>query len=313
MSLAPRAPFIAPLVAALLLPATALANPSEPPPNDVLATTAVEQTDMSEEDTSDETTTEETLPFDSVDLSELEAAADAHRDDRVTVDAEPRMSPVGVEDPFPDRLDGARPRDVWIPGLVSFGLAGASVVMARLALLPDCSSQDDITTCTAPTNGDIGVRGGRVFGALGFGAGGAVFGVVAGRQFGDWLEHNSRLSLAQKRRIAVGTGTTAVVLGTAGMIAGATLFGVSTRRAVDVSRQFQGVDTNPLTDEEYARLNGGLDQVRNARAGLMALVAAPTLVATGVSLLVHRPGGSQLSISPHVSRTYAGVSLRLRF
>ena len=301
MLLAPRSPFIAPLVAALLLPSTAFANPEAQPPSDVLATTV------------DETDTEETLPFDRVDLSELESAADAHRDDRVTVDTEPRMSPVGVEDPFPDRLDRARPRDVWIPGLVGLGLAGASVVMARLALLPDCGSEDDITTCTAPSDGDIGVRGGRVFGALGFGVGGAVFGVVAGRQFGSWLEHNPRFSLAQKRRIAIGTGTTAVVLGTAGMIAGATLLGVGTRRAVDVSRQFQGVDTDTLSDEEYAQLNGGLDQVRGARAGLMVLVSTPTLLATGISLLVHQPRGARLSVTPNVSHTYAGLSMRLRF
>ncbi len=297
------------LAAAFLSPAVALADPGTAPPPDVLATTAAD-VDMSTEDTKN---TDEDLPFDRVDLSELEASASAPRADYVTADVDQQMSSRGVEDPFPDRIERTRPRDVWIPGAVGLGLAGASVVMGRLALLPDCGSEDDVTSCTAPTAGDIGVRGGRVFGAIGFGAGGAVFGAVAGRQFGHWLDEHPRLSLERKRRIAVRTGTTAVVLGTAGMIAGATLLGVGTQRAVDIGREFEDVDTNALTDEEYVRLNQGLDQVRLARAGLMVLVSTPTLLATGIAILVHRPRADQLSVAPALSPTYAGMSLRGRF
>lgn len=320
----PRLTKTLPLLVALLAPATTVASPS--PNSDLLAMRASDD-DVSTEDTKEtaeeattaDATTEDVdteadaLPFETVSLAELEAAANAPREDRVVYDTEPRMNPVGVEDPFPDRLDRTRPRDVAVPTMVALGLAGASVVMGRLALRPDCGSQDDITTCAAPSEGDIGVRGGRVFGALGFGAGGALFGAVAGRQFGRWLDEHPRLSFQRKRRIAVGTGATAVVLGTAGMIAGATMLGLGTRRAIGIGREFEGVDTNALTDEEYARLNGGLDEVRTARAGLMVLVSTPTLFATGVSLLVHRPRMDRLSVAPAFSSSYAGVNVRVRF
>ncbi len=322
----PRLTQTLPFLAALLAPATTVASPA--PTKDLLAMRASD--DVSTEDTKEttdesvtadavtedantEATEAEALPFETVSLAELEAAANAPREDRVVYDTEPRMNPAGVEDPFPDHLDHTRPRDVAVPGMVALGLAGASVVMGRLALRPDCGSQEDITTCTAPSEGDIGVRGGRVFGAIGFGAGGAIFGAVAGRQFGHWLSEHPRLSFERKRRIAVGTGATAVVLGTAGMLAGATMLGIGTRRAVGIGREFDGVDTNALTDEEYVRLNEGLDEVRTARAGLMVLVSTPTLFATGVSLLVHRPRMDRLSISPAFSSSYAGVNVRVRF
>ncbi|MBV1860347.1 MAG: hypothetical protein KUG77_18185, partial [Nannocystaceae bacterium] len=187
------------------------------------------------------------------------------------------------------------------------------VVMSRLALLPNCGSQDDITSCDAPTDGDIGVRGGRVFGAVGFGAGGAVFGAVAGRAFGEWLHQSPRYSLAEKRRIAIGTGATAVVLGTAGVAVGAGLLGSGARRAVGIGREFDGVDTSALSDAEHARLNNGLNEVKRARAGFMVLVAAPTVVATGISVLIHRPHGARISVTPAMSPTYAGMSMRFRF
>lgn len=230
-----------------------------------------------------------------------------------TADAELGMSARGVEDPFPDHVDTTRPRDVWVPGTIAVGLGAAAVVMARLALRPDCSSQDDITTCAVPSDGDIGVRGGRVFGAAGFGVGSAAFGAVAGRQLGRWLDENSRLSFERKRRIAVRAGTTTVALGAAGMIAGATLMGVGTSGAIDIGREFEDVDTAALTEEQHARLNQGLDRVRLARAGLMVLVATPTLLATGIALLVHRPRADRLSVSPALSPKYAGLSMRARF
>lgn len=306
------------LLAACLAPFVASAASSEPP----LVTDSgergvgVEDTDFEELDDSaveDETNTEEDMPFDSVDLSELEAAARAPREDRVTADVEPSMSPRGVHDPFPDGIQRTLPREVWVPGAVSLGLAGSAIVMSRLALLPDCGSQDDITSCDAPTDGDVGVRGGRVFGAVGFGAGGAVFGAVAGRAFGEWLHQNPRYSLVQKRRIAIGTGATAVVLGTAGVAVGASLLGSGARQAINIGQEFEGVDTSALSDAEYARLNDGLNEVKQARAGFMVLVAAPTILATGISVLIHRPRGPQLSVTPALSPTYAGMSMRVRF
>lgn len=307
------------LTAAYLVPSLAFAAPAEPP----LVTESgergvgVEDSDFEEldEPTAEAEASDETqdMPFDEVDLSELEAAARAPREDRVTADVSPSMSPAGVDDPFPDGIQRTPPREVWIPGVVGLGLAGSAMVMSRLALLPDCGSQDDITSCDAPTDGDIGVRGGRVFGAVGFGAGGAVFGAVAGRAFGEWLQHNPRLSLAKKRRIAIGTGTTAVVLGTAGVAIGAGLLGSGAQRASEIGREFEGVDTNALSDAEYDRLNNGLGEVKRARAGFMVLVAAPTMLATGIAVLVHRPRGAQVSVTPAVSPTYAGISLRVRF
>ena len=218
-----------------------------------------------------------------------------------------------VEDPFPDAVDLVRPRDVLVPGTIGLGLAGLSIVMGRLALRPDCGSQDDITTCTVPSGGDIGVRGGRVFGAVGFGIGGAAFGAVAGHQFGHWLQEHPEMSIERKRRIAVRTGTTAVVLGGTGMLVGAALLGVGTRQAITIGKEFDGVDTSALSDAQYVRLNRGLDRVRVARAGLMVLVATPTLLATGIALLVHRPRADRLTVSPSLGPTYAGLSLRARF
>lgn len=306
------------LLAAALVPSLAFASPSEPP---VVTESGergvgVEDSDFEELDEpiveAESTDPAEALPFESVDLSELEAAARAPREDRVTADVEPSMNPAGVRDPFPDGIKKTLPREVWVPGVVSLGLAGSAIVMSRLALLPDCGSQDDITSCDAPSDGDIGVRGGRVFGAVGFGAGGAVFGAVAGRAFGEWLHQNPRYSLAKKRRIAIGTGATAVVLGTAGLAVGAGLLGSGAQQAIDIGREFDG-DTSALEDAEYARLNDGLSEVKRARAGFMVLVAAPTMLATGISVLIHRPRGSRLSVTPAMSPTYAGMSMRVRF
>ncbi|MCR9159322.1 MAG: hypothetical protein ACE37F_08605 [Nannocystaceae bacterium] len=250
------------------------------------------------------------LPFFAALLAPTAALASLSGDARSTSGG--TMDADGVEDPFPDHVEQTRPRDVAVPGMIALGLAGASVVMGRVALRPDCGRQDDITTCTAPSEGDIGVRGGRVFGAIGFGAGGAAFGAIAGRQFGRWLDEHPRLSFERKHRIALGTGTTAVVLGSAGVIAGATMLGVGTHRAVTIGRGFEG-DTEALTDEEYVQLNEGLDQVRTARAGLMLLVATPTLLATGISLLVHRPQRERLTVAPTFGRGHAGLDVRVRF
>ncbi|MGH1341027.1 MAG: hypothetical protein ACRBN8_05720 [Nannocystales bacterium] len=305
-------------LATSLAPSVAFATSTEPAPTVTESGergVGVDDADFEELDesiVSDESTEGEQLPFDGVDLSELEAAARAPREDRVTADVEPSMQASGVHDPFPDGIRRTPPRDVWVPGVVGLGLAGSAIVMGRLALLPECGSQDDITSCNGASDGDIGVRGGRVFGAVGFGAGGAVFGAVAGRAFGDWLGQNPRYSLAQKRRIAIGTGTTAVVLGTAGVAVGAGLLGSGAQQAVDIGREFDG-DTGALTDAEYAQLNDGLNEVKRARAGFMVLVAAPTILATGISVLVHRPRGAQVSVAPAMSPTYAGMSVRVRF
>ncbi|MEM6291574.1 MAG: hypothetical protein AAGA54_09925 [Myxococcota bacterium] len=255
---------------------------------------------------------EERLPFDTVDLDELEAQARAHRDDRPTVERAPFMSPEGVGDPFPDRGPRTRPREVLIPGAVALGLAGAGVVMARLALLPDCNNREDVSTCAVPDEGDIGARGGRLFGAVGFGVGGAVFGVVAGREFSTWLAQRNDLSLQRKRRIAIGTGTTAVILGTAGMAVGASLFGVGARRSIEMGREFDTLSTS-LSDEEMVQVDLALNEVRTARTGLMLLVAAPTFFTTGVSILRHRPRAPQLSLSPQLSTTYVGLTAKVQF
>jgi len=306
------------LFTASLIPSLAFATPGESP-----AVTesgergvGVEDSDFEELDESiaeaDSSDPVEALPFETVDLSELEAAARAPREGRVTADVAPSMNPAGVHDPFPDGIKRTLPREVWVPGVIGLGLAGSAVIMSRLALLPDCGNQDDITSCDAPSDGDIGVRGGRVFGAVGFGAGGAVFGAVAGRAFGEWLHQNPRYSLAKKRRIAIGTGATAVVLGTAGVAVGAGLLGSGARQAIDIGQEFEG-DTSALSDAEYARLNNGLSEVKRARAGFMVLVAAPTILATGISLLIHRPRGARVAVTPAVSPTYAGMSVQVRF
>ncbi len=254
----------------------------------------------------------EPLPFDEVDLHELEGHARAAPSfERETAPA-PVMNPSGVDDPFPDRPPRIHVRSFAVPLSVSLGLAAAGTVMARLALLPDCENENDVSTCDIPDNGDIGVRGGRLVGATAFGVGGAVFGALAGRELGNWLTQTSRFDLRQKRRIAIGTGTTAVVLGTAGMVAGATLFGLATSRSIELARTFDSV-SGDLTDEEEARLGRAVGHVKTARAGLMVLVAAPTVFATGVALLRHRPRRPRLSLSPAITTTHFGVTAKLRF
>ena len=330
LALSTLAALLAAPLQASAAPSVALTPRAAAPPSDVVATPTpvaeirkdvledfeeLDEVEILEDDverTSVDDEDQDRLPFDAVDLEELETQARAHRDDRPTVEREPFMSPEGVGDPFPDRSPRTRPRDILVPGAVALGLAGAGLVMARLALLPDCNNREDVSTCAVPSEGDLGARAGRLFGAVGFGVGGAVFGSVAGREFSTWLAQRNDLSLERKRRIAIGTGTTALVLGTAGMAVGASLFGIGVRRSIELGSQFDP-GASSLSDEETAQANLALGEVRTARTGLMLLVAAPTFFSSGVSILRHRPRAPKLSVSPQLSTTYLGVTAKVRF
>ena len=101
-----------------------------------------------------------------------------------------------------------------------------------------------------------------------------------------------------------------MALGSLGVVAGSVVFGIEGRRASVLGKTFDGV-TEPLSDEEVARLSVMLDHIDTARTGLMLLLAGPTFVATGIALLVTAP--PKVNVTPTVSRTFAGLSLTRRF
>jgi len=232
-----------------------------------------------------------------------------------TVEWEPRhrfMSPEGVDDPFPDRLHRARPRDGAILLGLGAGLAVSSAITARMTLLPDCEDERDVTTCTVPDGADIGLRSGRLFGTLGFSIGSAAFGAFGARELGQWLQQTTRMPLERRRRIAVGLGSGAVALGVTGIAIGSSVLAVGTKRSLRLASTFDSTTTG--TDpEELARLNETVGQIKFARAGLMVLVASPVFLATGISLLVHRPRERRLSVMPNASLTQVGLHATLRF
>jgi hypothetical protein len=251
-----------------------------------------------------------TLPAEGITADELEAQAGVRAE--LVASPEPVrdfMRPEGVEDPFPDRVVQAKPNHAAILLGLGGAVAIAATVTARLTLLPHCADERNAMTCSIPDRADIGVRIGRLVGTVAFSIGGAAFGAFGGRELAAVLRQ--RVEPVRARRIAVGIGTTSTVLGLVGMVAGATLLGVSAQRAVDLAGTFQGVTT--LGDADVQRLDRTVAQVRTARIGLMLLAASPALLATGVALLVHRPRPSRLSLSPMASRRGFGLSASLRF
>lgn len=223
------------------------------------------------------------------------------------------MSPEGVHDPFPDRVRRGRPRTAGILLGAGVGLAAASALMARITLLPDCEDERDVTTCTPPDGADIGVRSGRLLGAIGFGAGGAAFGAAGAHELALILQRGTATSLERRRRTAVGLGTTSLVLGVSGVVVGATLLGVGGRRTVALARSHEDQGSG-LTPEDLVLLDEMVGHIRIARGGLIALVASPTLVATGIALLVHRPRARQrLTLGPDLTRTRVGLRATVRF
>ncbi|MEM6991573.1 MAG: hypothetical protein AAF721_13795 [Myxococcota bacterium] len=221
------------------------------------------------------------------------------------------MSPEGVDDPFPDGVPRPRPRAVASLLTLGVGLSAASAAMARVSLKPDCIDRSDVLTCEVPDGADIGVRSGRLFAAVAFGVGGAAFGALGGRALGGLLHDGPAHRRPQRRRIAVGVGTTALVLGVGGLVAGTAVFTSHARQATRLALTFDGTLTPGSADA--ARLEQTLGHVDTARVGLMALVASPTFIATGVALLVTRPRRRALTLSPTLSRTQMGVSLSGRF
>ena len=250
---------------------------------------------------------EDALPFDRVEVSEV-VASPAPSPEPEPDPYDQIMSPVGVDDPFPDRPPRARPRDAGLLLGLGLGLGAGSLILARLSLLPECGNRADVTTCLVPDGNDIGMRGGRLVGAVAFGIGGAVFGALGGRALGQALQHGPAARLERRGRIAVGVGSLAVTLGVFGFVAGVTIFGVRARRAVGIARTY-----DPAAPDVAAG-NKMLDQLKLARGGLMALVASPTLVAAGIALLIHRPRPARSwALRPQLSPHRAGLSLASRF
>lgn len=222
------------------------------------------------------------------------------------------MSPDGVDDPFPDRPPVIRPRQPAILLGLGLGVAVASTITARLTLLPDCTDERDATTCTVPSEGDIGIRGGRLVATAAFSIGGAAFGALGGRELGLLLQRGSGDTLARRRRIAVGVGTTTTVLGLAGIVVGATVLGLGASRSLTLARTFDS--TTDMTDPAVvARIDDTVKNVRTARVGLMILAASPAFLATGIALLVHRPRAPRLTMQPMLSRTTFGMGATVRF
>lgn len=221
------------------------------------------------------------------------------------------MSREGVTDPFPDQPPRARPRDAVILYGLGIGSAVGAALAARYTLLPDCKDQDDLGTCVVPTTAEIGLRSGRLVGTIGFSVGATAFGAFGGRELGRLLQQSDRLPLEQRRRIAVGLGTSSLVVGLGGMVAGATALGLGTRRGLRIADSFG--DTITGTDEELAQIDSALQEVKVARVGLMVLAASPVLLASGISLLIHRPKRSRLRVDPMAGRGQVGLSATLRF
>ncbi len=221
------------------------------------------------------------------------------------------MSPEGVSDPFPDQPRRARPRDAGIVLGLGFGFAVASTITARLTLLPDCEDENDVMTCAVPDGQDIGVRGGRLFGTIGFSVGAAAFGAFGARELGQVLQQADG-ALARRRRVAVGLGTSSLAIGLTGAIVGATLLGVGARRGLAAARAFEST-TGEVSSAELAVLEDTVGQVEVARAGLMVLAASPFFVASGISLLVHRPRPRRVVVTPTLGATEVGVTARIRF
>jgi len=221
------------------------------------------------------------------------------------------MSPRGVDDPFPDTALRARPRDAGILLGLGAGFAAASVITARSTLLPDCEDRSDLTTCVVPNAAEIGLRSGRLFGTIGFGVGAAAFGAFGARELGLLLQQGTRLPLERRRRIAVGLGSGAVVTGLTGIVVGSSLLAVGSKRSLRIA---DSIDPTAAADAQMAEASEALGEVKVARAGLMVLVASPMVLASGISLLVHRPRLSErLRVSPTVSRTEVGLRATVRF
>ena len=287
-----------------LAPRVVSADPNEAVNEPVLATVAETETDT-EAETEAETETEGVLGAD--DILALEGT-----DARPSVSFVPRMATMTAHDPFPDRPARARKRDAAALLTLGVGFSAAAAVVGRYALLPKCEDESNVMTCEVPDGADIGVRSGRLFGTIAFSVGGAAFGAFGGRELGRLLAQADG-PFERRRRIAVGVGATSLALGVAGVAAGATVFGVGARRSLRLADSFSATTTTD-DPETVARLEQTLDEIRTARVGLMILAASPAFVATGVSLLVHRPKRERsIQVSPSLSRTFVGATLSARF
>lgn len=221
------------------------------------------------------------------------------------------MSSEGVDDPFPDTPPRERPRDAIILLGLGTGFAAAAAATAHYTLLPDCDDQSDLSTCVVPNRAEIGLRGGRLFGTIGFSLGGAAFGAFGGRELGRLLAQGDRLPFEKRRRIAIGLGTGTLALGVTGLVAGSAALGLGARRSLDIADSIG--PTLDGTPEQLVQIEAALDEVKTARIGLMVLAASPVLVSTGIALLVQRPRESRLAVTPVAGRGEVGLSATLRF
>ncbi|MCA9654803.1 MAG: hypothetical protein KC501_33110 [Myxococcales bacterium] len=223
------------------------------------------------------------------------------------------MSPVGVNDPFPDQPRRARPRDAGVLLGLGASFAIASVITARMTLLPDCEDQSDLSSCVAPAPAELGLRTGRLVGTLGFSIGAAAFGAFGARELGQRLQQGTRWSLERRRRAAVGLGVSTMAMGLTTATVGSVVLGLGARRGLRIAST---LETAPADDPQtWVSVQAAVDQVKVARVGLMVLVASPVLIATGTALLVHRPRDEprRLSLAPTVSPTQLGLTATLRF
>ncbi|MCH9687535.1 MAG: hypothetical protein K0V04_39240 [Deltaproteobacteria bacterium] len=219
----------------------------------------------------------------------------------------------GSDDQIPDHTRQARPRDAAILLGLGGGLAVASMIAARMTLLPDCDDESDVTTCTIPDRADIGLRSGRLFGTVGFGVGAAAFGVFGARELGMLLQQRTHIPLERRRRIAVGVGTGSIAVGLTGIAVGSSVLAMGAKRSIRSANTFD--DTTSIDDPEtLAQIDEMVGDVKVARVGLMVLVASPAFLATGIALLVHRPRlERRVQITPTAGLTQFGVQATVRF
>lgn len=165
-------------------------------------------------------------------------------------------------------------------------------------------------TCTVPNTADLGIRGGRLIGGLGFSLGAAGFGGFGGRELGLLLQLEAERDLGRGRRLALGLGSASVVAGLAGLVTGSVLFGVGAKRAIDLGRDLEQLG-RPLDERDVGSLELARDHLGLARLGLMFLVASPTPLATGIGILANRP--RRISLSPRLARDRLTLTFSGRF
>jgi hypothetical protein len=202
--------------------------------------------------------------------------------------------------------------------VLGVGASAAASTLGYLSLAPKCTDPANPMTCDVPDSTDIQRRAGMLAGGAGLSFAAALMAGLGTR--GLVRNTGNDLSLAartRRRHALVGAGATAIVLGTAGLVAGSALVGVGASRLA--SSRAPTIDpTDPAGSQQNvmndvaARLEG----LRVARTGLAVALAAPTMLAIGIALVRNRNHAERretVTLVPSLSPRFAGATLKARF